>query len=573
MELFKLLGKIVIDNSEANTEIDKTQGKAEGLSGTLSTIGEKTIQFGTNMAKYGSIVGGAFVASVEGSREYRTEMGKLDAAYVTSGHSAETAMNAYKQLYGVIGETDQAVEAAQQIALLADSEKEVMEWSGLAAGVVGRFGDALQPETFFESANETLKLCEATGAYVQMLEGVGMNVDDFNAGLAACGTESERQAYMLDMTRRALGEASKTYSENNKDIIEANKAHDDLTQTMGRLGEMGEPILTQLINGVNQLATQALPYLQSALEWMTENGEVTKAAIMGIATAMAIAAATAHPYAAAVMAIVAALGLINERNADGDAYNHWFDQYTDEDLAKLQRYVDAVNETRAAEEALNEAWMNGADTTALTDALIESQNRRDAALEEANAIDGLISTYDAWRSGQAENTGKDLYLDVPARISEDSGSNMQGELDGLALDAEAMVYGNYSAMYSEVSRLGLTAYATVIPTSTGAGISVDGSHAGGLDFVPRDGYIARLHYGEKVLTRNEADALRSGGMGGDTSRLEAMFGQMMSIMQQVAHNTSGGQQIVLDSGALVGQIAPQMDAQLGTILNRKGRRN
>lgn len=43
---------------------------------------------------------------------------------------------------------------------------------------------------------------------------------------------------------------------------------------------------------------------------------------------------------------------------------------------------------------------------------------------------------------------------------------------------------------------------------TGSG--VDGSHAGGLDYVPFDGYIAELHRGETVLTRAEADAYRKG---------------------------------------------------------------
>ena len=33
--------------------------------------------------------------------------------------------------------------------------------------------------------------------------------------------------------------------------------------------------------------------------------------------------------------------------------------------------------------------------------------------------------------------------------------------------------------------------------------AVDGSHAGGLDYVPFDGYIAELHRGERVLTQSE----------------------------------------------------------------------
>ena len=40
--------------------------------------------------------------------------------------------------------------------------------------------------------------------------------------------------------------------------------------------------------------------------------------------------------------------------------------------------------------------------------------------------------------------------------------------------------------------------------------STDGSHAGGLDYVPFDGYIAELHRGEMVLTSAEADWYRRG---------------------------------------------------------------
>ena len=43
--------------------------------------------------------------------------------------------------------------------------------------------------------------------------------------------------------------------------------------------------------------------------------------------------------------------------------------------------------------------------------------------------------------------------------------------------------------------------------------TVDGSHAGGLAYVPYDGYIAELHKGERVLTSKEAEAYRSKNTG------------------------------------------------------------
>jgi hypothetical protein len=156
MELFKLLGTIAIENDQANQALDDTANKAGDTSGEVesafSKIGAGALTIAKGIVTAGAALGGAWIAAIEGSREYRTEMGKLDAAYAAANYGTETAAAAYKTLVGVIGETDQSVEAAQQIALLANSEKDVAQWAGLAAGVVGKFGDALQPETFYESA-------------------------------------------------------------------------------------------------------------------------------------------------------------------------------------------------------------------------------------------------------------------------------------------------------------------------------------------------------------------------------------------------------------------------------------
>lgn len=226
---------------------------------------------------------GALVASAEATREYRAEMGKLATAFDTAEHSTKSAEEAYKKLYGVIGETDQAVEAAQQIALLANSEKDVAQWADLAAGVVGRFGDALQPETFFEAANETIKLGEATGAYTQMLEQAGYDVDKFNKGLAACTTESEKQAYMLRITDEILGEAADTYREVNEEVIRANDANAAWTATMAEAGAAVEPILTD----VKMLGASLLGDLMPGITGVTEafrgliNGEEGSAQAVG----------------------------------------------------------------------------------------------------------------------------------------------------------------------------------------------------------------------------------------------------------------------------------------------------
>lgn len=266
MDFFQLFGTVVVETKEAidalkNTadEAEKTGKSAKEVGDGFSDASKKSKDSGStilnafkSVAKAGAVVvssivaiGAAMAELAESTREHRAEMGKLDAAFKASGHSASVASKTYKELYSIIGETDQAVEAAQQISLLANSAEDAAQWADLAAGVVGRFGDALQPETFYEAANETFSLNEATGAYVQMLEGCQMSVEEFNAGLQACTTAEEKQAYMLSVTKKALGDAGAAYKKNNKDIIDATSAQEKMTAATARWGEIVEPIVTK----------------------------------------------------------------------------------------------------------------------------------------------------------------------------------------------------------------------------------------------------------------------------------------------------------------------------------------
>lgn len=266
--------KKLADNARDAGEAGETMGTklANAAKGGLGAIAAGT-----------AAAAGALVASAEATREYRTEMGKLTTAYETVGHRTEIAEEAYKRLYGVIGETDQTVEAAQQIALLAESEEDVIAWADLGAGVVARFGDALQPETFYESANETIKLGEATGAYVQLLEGAGYDVDEFNAGLAACTTEAEKQAYMLKYTDEILGNAADTYRETNAAVIANNDANAVWTATLAEAGAAVEPVLTDVKLLGASLLTELMPGITSVTDAFGGiiNGEEGSAEALG----------------------------------------------------------------------------------------------------------------------------------------------------------------------------------------------------------------------------------------------------------------------------------------------------
>lgn len=231
------------------------KGIGKGLAGGIVAIG---------IAAAGTAA--SFLALAESTREAREDMARLTSAFSGAGLSANSAQNTFTDLYKVIGETDTAVEASQQIALLANSEKEAAKWAELATGVTATFGDALKPETFYEAANETLKLGEATGAFTQMLEGTGVNVDKFNEELASMNTEQEKQAYMLEVSEKAMGKAGKAYEETAGSIMEAREAEANLALQMQELGAIAEPITTILKNGLAKVLEELTPIIAEVAE-------------------------------------------------------------------------------------------------------------------------------------------------------------------------------------------------------------------------------------------------------------------------------------------------------------------
>lgn len=209
----------------------------------------------------------AIVALGPATEEFRINQAKLNAAFDQAGFSADSAKGVYKELFAVIGESDQATESAANIAMLAQSEQEAAKWAELASGVLGTFHDTLQPEAFYEAANETLKLGEATGAFTQMLEQTGvMSVDKFNERLAACNTEQEKQAFMLEVSKNAMGEAGKSYDAATANIQKNREEQIKLQENLAKIGEAITPVITAFTSFANDALAKVTPYIQELAE-------------------------------------------------------------------------------------------------------------------------------------------------------------------------------------------------------------------------------------------------------------------------------------------------------------------
>ena len=218
----------------------------------------------------------------ESTREFRQDMGTLETAFDRAGFSAETATETWKGLYSVFGEDDRAVEAANNIARMADSQEELDEWVRITTGVWGTYQDALPVESLAEAAAETAKVGQVTGAFAdalnwnseaaEMLAGymndeVTTAEDAFNVALSECSNEAERQALITDTLTVLYGEAADKYEETAGTLMDANAANADYTQTLAEMGERIEPVTTAVQEGFTKILNKILE--------ITENTDFT----------------------------------------------------------------------------------------------------------------------------------------------------------------------------------------------------------------------------------------------------------------------------------------------------------
>ena len=312
-------------------EIEATEQKLSGYKNAVKETADEVDNLGKRskasadelndfanrgLATVGGLVtaaSGALVAAAESTREYRTEMGKLDTAFTDNGHSAEDAKAAYQELQGILGETEQSVEAANHLAKLTDNEKDLATWTGdILPGVFATFGASLPIEGLTEAANETAKVGQVTGPLADALNWAGISEDKFNESLAKCTSEQERQKLIMETLAGVYGTASQAYKETNADVIAANQANEAWTASLAQVGAAAEPLITQVKTIGAELLTKLVPVIQTLLDNLPTVGVVVagvtaaflsfKVAALGGIPGVAAAAAAALKTLFAVLA-------------------------------------------------------------------------------------------------------------------------------------------------------------------------------------------------------------------------------------------------------------------------------
>lgn len=220
----------------------------------------------------------------EATEEYRIAQGRLNTAFEAAGMSTEAAQTAYTEFYKILGDTDTATEASQLLAQLTENEQDLTEWTRIAAGVSGTFGDSLPIEGLIEAANETANVGTVTGVLADALNWVGISEDEFNERLAECSDASERNQLIMETLSGQYDEAADAFYENNDALVQARENQAAMDETLSNLGTTISNLKNSLLNEFAPAVTGVVDAFNALLSGQDGSQEQFATAIQGLIT-------------------------------------------------------------------------------------------------------------------------------------------------------------------------------------------------------------------------------------------------------------------------------------------------
>ena len=257
----------------------------------------------------------SIVGLAESTREYRSIMASLENSSARAGYSVDETANTFKQLNGVLGDTQSAATTTANLQAIGLEQSKLTNLTNGVIGAWAKYGDSIPIDGLSEAVNHTIQLGSTQGTLADVLEWSGTTVEDFDAKLAKCDNETERANLIQKLfAEQGLTEAGKAWQDNNKSIVDANNAQAEYEKNTATLGEKIEPITTKVREGFNKILEKILelvegvdldafgekiskafdkfindilPKIVDGLTWIIDNKDIIIAGIVGIGAAFA----------------------------------------------------------------------------------------------------------------------------------------------------------------------------------------------------------------------------------------------------------------------------------------------
>lgn len=565
MELFTLMGKLGLDASEFMEGVKESVEQAGGLQKALSKVGSIVVKGVSNLTSYGDAVDKGSKKLGLSAKTYQ-ELGHAMEASGTNIDSLLTGMkNMDDYLQGTAGKKASDAFAKlgftpQQLASMSSADERLSSILSKLADMDDKSARANIAETLFgKNAGAAMAALLDEGAEgIEKLRkeaqdlGLVMSDENIDAAVKAGDAMANLQASLDALLNNALTPLLPAIS----GIV------DSLTPAIQALA----PLIKEAADALTRIITSVLEFF--GMDGSKEEAD-KKAAERSAANAEAGAGQQSayETYSNMFTGTVAQNGV----NEFASVVKSMMETYG-VDIQTAKGWAGNIYSAKFGETYTGVKFAEGQDFSAIINQTIAAMAKAAEQMSGVgDAAEGAKDSLDA--QGDAADSAKDS-LDDQASAADDAKKALDGQADSAdsaaeSLDTQAAAAdsaassSDSAASSSDNAASALSGVASAANHASSAlnsvhAPAVDGSHAGGLDYVPYDGYRAELHKGERVLTASENASYSRGG---------SVSGNLASVIAAAVREGMRGATVeaVLDGQKITDNVSKRMARDLRTM--------
>lgn len=592
MEIFKLVGSIFINNQDADTAIDSTTGKAKNLAESIGSamgqVGEKISGLGTKLLPVSVAIAGLGVTAVKSSAEVKAMNSQFEQTFGELQDQASDAMGRVATESGILQTRLQGVgtsiyafakssgaDSAEAMSLMETALRATADASAYYDRSLEETSESLMSFLKGNFANDAQLgvSCTETTRNAKAMELFGQKYNDLS--------EIQKQQTLLKMVTDAqalsgaMGQASRE-SDGFENVM--GNLKESVKQASAELGAVLLPTVIKLIQGVTGLVQKF-----SNMDDGTKKLIVTIAGIVaGLAPVLIVVGKVISSVgtiitiipkvvsgvkligtgAKALWAILSAnpiglvIGIITALVA---VFMHLWN--TSEEFRNF--WINLWNNIKSA---VLSAWNNIKST--VSSAINNVKSTISNGLNNAkNTVSNVLNNIKSKFTSIWDNC-KSIVSNAVSKLK--SIMNFSWSLPHLKLP-HITISGSFSLNPPRVPSFGISWYKKAMedgmimnqPTIFGYNAKTNqfmgGGEAGSETVVGTESLMNMI---QRAVTAENA---------GVVDKLDKLISMLSKYFPEIIVGMNRG--VVLDSGVLVGELAPRMDTELGKIMNHRGRGN
>lgn len=555
-EIFRLFGSILLDTSETDKSLAKTEKSGKNLASTLASGAKTVVAAGAAIGAAATAAGTAIYGIAKSAAGTTDEIDKMSQKI---GISREE----YQELAFVCSQSGTDVNKLQGgMKTLTNSIDSAVNGGKTATAMFDKLGISVKnADGSVRSQEEVLN--DAVRAMQGMEDGAekaALATDLFGKAGTELMPLLNSEAGSFDEMRQQAHDLGIVLSD------EAVDAGVHLTDTIDQCERSFKSIVTQI-------GVAVMPLVQSAAEWVLSNmpliqsilgtvftffGNVISSVVEYIATLKSAAADWLADHKETIDAVLAGLSglwqfvqtIFSALMTAAGALGEWFGSWADENLGGIvQTVTEAVNSIISFVSAFaswaSAFWQaHGQTIMSIVRPLLEAvKTIISTALQAITQIFNIFAALFRGDWGELFRGIATLVLTILNGIVSTIGNIFQSIINLISAKYNDMynagrsifqglfdgIAGVWSSIYNwVVEKVNWLSDKLSFWNSSQSKMRANGSHATGLEYVPFDGYRAILHKGERVLTAEQAKEADKGQNGGNTRVVKVEIGQFIN---------------------------------------------